>query len=32
MDKTWITCYRVSIEYRIGVVELLKFSILNAEN
>lgn len=32
MDRTWITCNRVSIEYRSGVAEFLNFTILNAEN
>ncbi|XP_024043030.1 uncharacterized protein LOC112099792 [Citrus clementina] len=32
MDRSWITCDRLSTEYRSGVVDFLDFAILNAEN
>ena len=32
MDRTWITCDRLSVEYRSGVADFLDFVILNAEN
>ncbi|KAH9698429.1 hypothetical protein KPL71_024008 [Citrus sinensis] len=32
MDRTWITCDRLSVEYRSGVADFLDFAILNNEN
>ncbi|KAH9717947.1 hypothetical protein KPL71_022033 [Citrus sinensis] len=32
MDRSWITCDRLSVEYRSGVADFLDFAILNAEN
>ena len=32
MDRSWITCDRLSVEYRSGVAGFLDFAILNVEN
>ncbi|XP_024039457.1 uncharacterized protein LOC112098084 [Citrus clementina] len=32
MDRSWITCDRLSVENRSGVADFLDFAILNAEN
>ena len=32
MDRSWITCDRLFVEYRSGVADFLDFAILNAEN
>ena len=32
MNRTWITCNKLSLEYSIGITDLLNFAILNPEN
>ena len=32
MDRTWMTCNQLSIEYQNEIVDLLDFAILNVEN